>query len=213
MPEMLAGDIMMEIQYAHKYENDYGERVPCYEDQTVTRKEFLKEITDIHSTRFYFASSLVRSGNWFRWPHHVLLLDCDSTGSMLAACNTLAEYQIGYALIQSSPSHYWLVVDKVGKYDDLTDFAKRIPGVDDKYLKFANNHNKFYLRISPYLGKIALFQGSDGLKNKKAIAWYNEFEELWNSEEVRQRARAERLVAQIKDGTIFDVAADPEFKL
>lgn len=213
MPEKLAGDAMIEIQYANSYVDSYGARCPCYKDQRTTCNNFFKVITDISSTRFYLASSLIRKGGWFSYPQHILLLDCDSTGAMLAACNTLAEYRIGYTLIQSSPSHYWIIVDKIGKFSDMLHFAKMIPGVDNKYIDYSIIHEKFFLRLSPFEGKMAIFQGPGGLKNPLAITWYNEFERLWGSSEVQQRGRAERLKKQIEDGSIIDAAANPEFQL
>lgn len=206
---------MIEIRYAEKYTNSYGrgETIRAIK----TREQFLKAIVDINSTHYYQVTSVVERSGWFKsWfvvPKQVLLLDCDGTAEMLAACNQLKFLELGYALIQSSPGRYWVVVDKVSDFYTLYNIANCIPGVDDEYMKLAKSHGMFYLRLTPWEGKRPLFEGPEGLSDPLVVEWYNAFEELWNQPEVLQRWRAEVLKKKLKDGTMLDAAADPEFQL
>lgn len=201
----------MELMVSQSYECSYGEQHETTR-HLASKEVFLRRVTNIQSADFFVANSVVKR-RWLRKPLHVLLLDCDGTGEMFGAANFLKESGIGYGLIQSSPSHYWLVVDKIGLFPDLLHFAIGIPGVDDKYLKFLDKHKSFYLRVAPLNGKMALFEGSDNLKEPLAKQWYDDFEKLWGLPEVRQRHRAEVIKAKITDGSILDSVADPEFQL
>ncbi len=204
----------MELQVSQTYSDSYGKRSESVR-AVASQDKFLERIIDIHSTEFFIANSVVSvTGKWW-WKKytHVLLLDCDGTGEMLAACNMLASMKIGYGLIQSSPSRYWIVTDKLGTFHDLYLFVHGIPGVDRNYIEMAAKYQRFFLRLVPFGGKMAMFAGSDNLREPLAKQWYDDFELLWNTPQVKQRHRAEILKAKVEDGSIIAAAADPEFQL
>lgn len=202
---------MLEIQYANTYSDSYGSKYEKVRKVT-SRAAFFRDITNINNPSFFLANSIVKR-RWFRRCLHVLLLDCDGTAEMLAAANTLATEKIGYSLIQSSPSRYWIVADKVGTFIDLCIYANGIPGVDPKFIQSSAKYNRFFLRLTPIHGKMPIFQGKESLTDPLVCAWYDEFERLWRSEPVNRRSRAEVLLKQMRDGSIYDTAADPEFEL
>ncbi len=205
---------MLQIQYSIVYTSGYSE----YERlrSVADRKAFAREVTNLNVPRFFVVNSIIESTGWWLWKResHVLLLDCDGTGEMLAACNMLkGTLKVGYALIQSSPSKYWIVVDKVGSFPELIDFTNGIPGVDERFIKKAIEFGRFFLRATPVDGKLALFEDPTGLTIPAVRDWYLEFERLWKLPEVQQRYRAEILKIQVKDGSILTAVADPEFQL
>lgn len=205
---------MIQIQYSVTYTSGYSEGEQIRGVASIDT--YRKEILNVTMERFFIVNSIIHSTGWWLWKRdtHVLLLDCDGTGEMLAACNMLkATLNTGYALIQSSPSKYWIVVDKVGEFLSLVEFANQIPGVDPKFVQKALEFGRFFLRATPLGGKQALFEDPSGLTNPLVRDWYLEFEKLWRLPEVGQRYRAEVLKAQVADGSILGAAADPTFQL
>lgn len=176
--------------------------------------EYKRMIVDITTNRLLMVNSIMVARWWFKNNTHVLLLDCNGTGEMLAACNMLkTSINVNYALIQSSPSRYWVVVNKAGKFSELIKLANQIPGVDPKFLQKSKAFGRFFLRATPLMGKRALFEDPTGLTDPAILHWYLEFEKLWNLPQVEQRYRAEVLKARVKDGSIFGFAANPGFQL
>lgn len=206
----------MQIQYSVVYSEGAYSSAREEVRTVVSLDSFRKEILNVTMERFFIVNSTLESTGrlWWKKHSHVLLLDCDGTDEMLAACNMLkATLNTGYALIQSSPSRYWIVVDKVGEFLPLVDFANQIPGVDPKFMSKAVEFGRFFLRATPLKGKRALFEDPSGLTDPRVRNWYLEFEKLWNLPEVQQRYRAEILKTLVAEGQMIDAAADPEFQL
>lgn len=186
----------------------------------VSVEDYLKLVRIAGDSYYIFGSEVVTPNRWQRWvlgrkSEHVMLLDCDGTQEMLAAAHTLATRGIAYVTVQSSPGRYWLVVDRVGPYVDLALEAQTIPGVDQDYIKVLCRTGLLALRVVPEGGKVALFPdgGAKHFTNPLARQWYDDFKWLWDRPEVRERAHTERVRKALQDGTIADLAADPEFVL
>ncbi len=208
---------MFELFYEKQVESGYSTRTTL---RPLTIEGYKRRIVDLTDhTYFGVTTRVVRPWRWWR-TLHILALDCDGTNEMLAAAHLLKEAGLGYALIQSSPSHYWLLVDRVDTLPILLALAKSIVGVDSGYLRFVGYNRCFYLRAGPYQGveKIAnisppLFSAADSLTNQLVIDWYRTFEALWRLPEVVARYRAEVLQRQVTDSTIMSSVADPTFEL
>lgn len=181
-----------------------------YKRHRTTTKQFIHQITNLNSN--YFAANSIIKKHWFRPNTQILLLDCDTTEKMLAACNTLHSLNIPYAITQSSPGKYWIITNKIGPFKELHDLAKSIPGIDRDYLNNCIKWGTFALRLTPIDGKQAIFPNSHHLTGP-ALKWYNEFKALWESEPMTRRYRAEILKQKLNNGTILEAAANPEFRL
>ena len=186
----------------------------------LTLESYLQQLRIAGDGYLIYDSEVVTPNWWQRRvcghkAQHVMLLDCDGTKEMLAAAHTLATRGMAYVTIQSSPSRYWIVVDKVGYYVDLALEAQTIPGVDQDYIKVLCRTGFFALRVVPEAGKMALFPegGAGHFKNPLARQWYDDFKWFWDRPEMKERAHTERVRKSLEDGTIADLAADPEFIL
>lgn len=198
----------MIIEAVDTWVDDYS-MTHCVARNPVSTEKFLEQL---HGHGHFVVNSIISKG-WFGRRTHVLLLDCDGTAQMLGACHWLAAGGIGYGLIQSSPSRYWVVVDKIGRFSDLHYFAVGIPGVDKDFLDQAYKHDRFFLRACPSLGRMAIFEDADKLTASLAKKWYLDFRTIWEAPEMKRRHLAELMKLKIDDGSIFSEAANPEFQL
>ncbi len=150
-----------------------------------------------------------------RYDTHLMVLDCDSTDQMLIAARTLKIKNVGYALVQSSsnPPHYWIITDYVGSFFEVLHMCKSIPGVDSSWIRFSEEMGLFCLRGMALPNKVPVFQNGDGLKNPIAIDVFNEFRDLYEYPEVKQRLDAEILKNHVAMGTVSSLIQDPDFEL
>jgi len=185
------------------------------------RQRYLDLISRIGSNWFIAVTSQVRR-RWFRANEHVMVLDCDSSEAMLGTCHYLATHNINYALIQSSPSRYWVVCDRVAPFSEVIRMTYRIPGVDQNYLQMASATRFFSIRAVPWKPltitnkrdvSLPIFSKPDSLQNPLVRSWYCDFEQLWLEPEVQERYRSEMIMARINSGQILCDAQDPEFVL
>ena len=105
-----------------------------------------------------FMSTKISRG-WFRSNWHVMALDCDAFADMQMAGRTLKEDDISHIVIESTPGKYWILANKVGKFQDVYRYARSVPGVDRQYLRFTRDNREFHLRAYPKRGYIPVVRG------------------------------------------------------
>ena len=131
----------MEYLISEVRDRDYGSSIVR---TIVSFDEYLAVIEDITRGHCGYVNAIVkRQTPWpLRWfsafrcsyDVYVMVLDCDGTDEMLAACHMLAFDNLNYALVQSSPSHYWIITDYVDTLERVIAKMQTIPGVDQNLL-------------------------------------------------------------------------------
>lgn len=207
--QFITGNNMLHFYKEEKTSNGYG--ATHTKRKKIDFDQYLIQVTDVYGADYFCVDTIIDAPIFGRTAH-LLVLDCDGTGEMLAATNTLATRNIGYALIQSSPSKYWIVTDVIDSFPNIYRVLKSIPGIDRNHIKFAEEHKQLFIRAYPR-GFKPLFPDVHTLKTDKVIEWYTQFEKLWDRPELVNRCDAERLKAQLEDGSILAAAANPEFQL
>jgi len=147
---------------------------------------------------------------------HALILDCDCDGSMMAACHWIkTEMKLGYTVIISSPNHYWIVVDMVGSWSKIHTAMTLIPGVDKRYTQLSDKRRCSYIRAVPKANCVPKFQQDclEQLRHPLAREWLWKYKSYIESEDFRKICKAVRLRQAVEDGTISELAANPEFAM
>lgn len=143
----------------------------------------------------------------------VMALDCDGTDEMLAVCHALKSYhKLNYAVIISSPNHYWVVVDKVGEVYELTRLMDVLPGVDANFIDCCKSRDFVVLRAMPKTA-MPTFPDNVELKNELVLEWYTKFKEYWQSEDAAHCLRLSQLYKAIKEKKVAEMASSPNFAI
>lgn len=190
--------------------------------EQISALDYLESMANIQSKDYLFISANIeRIAMWplsifrrfNRMDRYLMVLDCDGTDEMLAACHTLKHDKLNYALIQSTPSHYWIVTDYIDSFTNVFKLAKTIPGVDPKYLDFCDKNSMFTIRGMPKNGHIPQFQDSKSLKTEKAAWWFEAAYELYQHPATQRRTMTDKLQHHIADKSMAVLASDPTFEL
>lgn len=145
--------------------------------------------------------------------NHVMTLDCDSTDEMLAVCHVLKSYYgLNYAVVISSPNHYWVIADKCDSTSELLKMMEIIPGIDSRYVDCIRNRREIVLRGMPK-DSMPTFPDSVEFKDERVATWYKAFKDTWNSEEMKHILRLKQLVKAIKEKKVAELAASPSFAI
>jgi hypothetical protein len=149
---------------------------------------------------------------------HVLVLDCDSDGELLAAKHWVkTELKAETVVIESSPGHYWVVVDIIDEFRNIIYMMAEIPGVDSQFVDFCRRRKNIYIRIVPKsYGCNAYrprFPETHDLTNEGVIKWYEELKSWFCSEDFDKMFKAGRLRLAIENGDMHKFAADPAFAI
>jgi len=80
---------------------------------------------------------------------HLLSLDCDSATRLSQAHAFLNEQKIAHTVFRSSPDHFWILCNVIGRFKKVKKFMDRIPGVDQEYVGFTEDRGMFVLRAFP----------------------------------------------------------------
>jgi hypothetical protein len=75
------------------------------------------------------------------------VIDCDSEEDMLKCACWLDENRLECVLYQSSPGHYWLIVDCWCPVSEALQIAYNAPGIDEDYVKCCLEFKKFAVRV------------------------------------------------------------------
>lgn len=141
----------------------------------------------------------------------VLTLDCDGTDEMLAVCHVLKSYHgLNYAVVVSSPNHYWVIADKVGTASELLHMMEIMPGVDPRYVDCIRNKRDIVLRGFPK-ECMPIFPDSVEFTDDRAARWYAAFKDIWQSEDMKHILRLKQLFKAIKEKKVATLAASPSF--
>lgn len=141
----------------------------------------------------------------------VMTLDCDGTDEMLAVSHVLKSYYgLNYAVVVSSPNHYWVIVDKIDLAPNLVKMMEIIPGIDPRYIDVIKKRWEIVLRGMPR-ETMPIFPDSVEFKDERVTQWYTAFKDAWQSEEMRHILRLKQLVKAIKEKNVAALAASPSF--
>ncbi len=181
-----------------------------------------------HSTNYKFANSTpsnfyhtmlseVKHGyasvsTQLSWRKHALMIDCDDNESMIAAAHwikTIMEQP--YVLVESSPESYWIILAQAYTLKDARTIAREIPGNDEKYLNFMHAGMPV-VRALPKKGIYPVFPNGDQLSAPVA-KWYNQLIAWYNSKALQTIVYRMSMVEHLKNGTISQIAANPQFNV
>lgn len=136
-------------------------------------------------------------------------LDCDDLQSALAAINYLEKHNIGWARIESSQDHYWIITDYIDTAPKVIDRMKYIAGVDKKFIEVCEKHNSCQFRASPRLNKIPNFESYEihGITDQRVLNWLEEYRILLN--DIRESFDNLNTRAAIDNDEYFTLMAKP----
>lgn len=80
------------------------------------------------------------------------LLDCDSYSALESALSDLRSFNLDYAIIESSPGRYWVLVDKEDNLNGTINFMSTISGTDSLYVKMCRDRKYIGCRSHPKNG-------------------------------------------------------------
>jgi hypothetical protein len=196
----------------------------CYESAvvkiwTVTYNEFLTSINNMAEKPYGSVNTRIVNKSWpilgrFYDPSlWIMVLDCDGTDEMLGAKWMLNQDRIGHALVQSSPSRYWIITDYVDTFDKVLTKMTGFPGQDFRHVAFSKEHRLISIRAIALPGKVPIFMGEDGLTDPRVITFYRTLQTHYEHSDVRRRLMAEMVLQNITNKEMLDMAANPEFQL
>lgn len=114
---------------------------------------------------------------------HLLALDCDSREDVGKAVQDLNVRGIGYALIESSPFHFWIITDFIGSVSECISVMNNITGTHSEYITWARRQGDLFLRAFPRNGfRPILGEISFRLSCGKAFEWFKAFSGYWHSQ-------------------------------
>jgi len=144
------------------------------------------QITNIDEVSIYVTTrvkkSLMSSSNLY-----ILSLDCDSEIDKNKATGYLEDYSISHYVIESSPSHYWIICNFVDSIHQVVEQMKLIPGVDKSYVDIADKRKVLNLRAFPKNGVIPKFTQNipeSTKSNNLYVQWLRDFAHYWISDEM-----------------------------
>lgn len=155
------------------------------------------------------------SSSLFPWKKkHFPVIDCDSTDAVLAATYDLGERGFRYAVIESSNDHFWIIVDFVGSLSKVIKIMEITPGIDSEYVRYCRKRKAIYVRAASTSGRIPSFLESiDPIKNAGIKKWIREFQELYESKEMKDVLRVQMLQKAVADKMVAQFLSDPSIKI
>jgi len=122
---------------------------------------------------------------------YLLLLDVDSVKNCEKTIKWLNSRKIKHIVINSSPSHFWIIGDKIDTVENHTHLMEEIPGIDEKYTRCSRKQGVLLLRGFPKAGFIPKFNNSDRYSGKGLFEkWIIQFKSYWESEDLSEVANA-----------------------
>ncbi len=217
----------IEFVIERSYSIGYGKESSF--NRNINRDKFYRLVGDIFEGRHYVVSSRIINRYLSapidfirRWKccasihdfnDHIMVLGCDGTDEMLGAVAMLIKDNIGYATIQSSPSHYWIITDYIAKFKSVIAKMRSIPGVDLNYIQFAEQHATLYLRAIALPNRVPIFPDTSKLTNPRSIVFYELFRDHFQHPEIDRRLYAEMVFHNITEKKMIEMAANPDFVL
>lgn len=136
----------------------------------------------------------------------VPIVDADSKDHLEKARDYLSLLGIETAVIESSPGHYWIIMDRVRPFSDAINLMKQIPFNDDRYIKLCEScRSMVVLRAFPKNGFIPKVIDSGKLKNEHAMRLVDSVVEHFESKFVEKAAKILSMVPQPAVRTVWHV--------
>jgi hypothetical protein len=147
---------------------------------------------------------------WSEKDLHLLALDIDGQDCTIAAASYLKREDIRYVPVVSSPTHCWLITDFVGTFKEVEWHLSRCPGVDQKFVDISTKRQRLHLRAYSLPGREVEFpEDITELRSPLARKWLTEFRAVHQR---LQGVLANAMLRQaLEDGTMLELAADPNF--
>ncbi len=216
----------MKFGFEQKFDGAYGsthslqylpveQMVSQYLDALVNQKKYIPYI---------FISTVVTDSMWSWKQRHLMVLDCDSTGHMAAACHWLKteEPQIEYEIIESTPGRFWVVTNHLGTWKQVWSVFNHIPGVCNEYRNdYAKKYKRLCIRAFP-----KLVNGKPHTPVFPDQAWDNNFEHstadrtwmlgaqlYFESRHFQKIGKALSLMDKLNKNMMEVLVADPTFQV
>jgi len=139
--------------------------------------------------KVFFTSKIEKYGGSKHTLTHILLLDCDCQYDLENAKQSLSllNPSPGYTIYESTPGHYWVIVDIVSDITVLINLAKKIKGVDPKCISRSESNGVMVLRAITKKGFLpkkvgTIVNPSHHYNDYKK--WVDEFDSYWLEQEV-----------------------------
>lgn len=166
----------------------------------------------LYDSKYASVSTLIQRRKWFRQPSlHLPVIDADSHHDMGRACNVISSDGYGYAIVQSGPKNYWIIINRELKFKDAVKYALQIPGSDPRYLDYTARQKRFHVRAFRRLMDYPKFGNSDSLTGL-AKEWYGQLERHFNELDTMRLARI-HMLALADERQMKTMMADPAFQV
>lgn len=107
----------------------------------------------------HYISSRIEESVFSSHETYLMTVDCD--GDTRPAEKVLLENGIKHSIVQSSPGRHWIFCDFIAPMSSIIPLMKRLPGADEKYIKYAEMQGKLVLRAFPKNGCLPDFSNVD----------------------------------------------------
>lgn len=209
--------LTMQLFIDQKYHSPYGSSI---KRKKISRSDFvdlcLKEsatgivnfmavaTTHVDNKPFDFLHPFSKRSLYF------MGLDCDNYPSALAAINYLENHGIGWARIESSKDHYWILTDYIDTAPKIIEKMKRIVGVDSNFIAICEKFNSCEFRAAPRLYKIPNFETYEihGIEDNRVLQWIEEYHSLLN--DIKEAFQNLMIREAIDNNEFFTLMAEPE---
>jgi len=137
--------------------------------------------------KYAYVTSRVKRGPLPGFDKYLMILDTDGEEDKNKAVAWLDKKGIRSFLINSSPSKYWIICDKIDTVANLTHMMDEIPGVDGRFTDCCRGQGVLVYRGFPKPGFIPRFDDISeftgmGLFEK----WVLNFKEYWETEDMEE---------------------------
>lgn len=210
----------MEFFLDYSWKDDY-----CGDQTGIARVEQCEFYRQIANSKWKYGSvSTVvtqRVPKFLRWCYwlvekfdkHLMVLDCDSTDEMLGVVAMLQYDKIGYAIIQSSPSRYWLITDYINDFTHVILRMQAYPGADKRHIELACRRSLLTVRAISLPNKVPIFPDSHTLTKPLAVKFFDALRVHYEHPAIARKLQALLIADNITDKTMIEMAANPSFVL
>lgn len=139
-----------------------------------------------------------------------LAVDCDSDASAIVAAHCLCMEGIHYVQVESSPGKSWLITDYVGTHSEVQQVLSRTVGADKKFVQKSADTG-INIRATVRLDAVPSFDIglANRLRDERVRHWLQCYHDLINKQD--KILRNLKLTEALRLGTVYDLAADPDF--
>lgn len=141
---------------------------------------------------------------------YMMILQCSSDAHMFVAANYLKVRNIGYCPIKYPQSGYYIITDEVNNIDHIKDLINTIPGVYGDYKHHFMPYIHAYLKG---LESPSFTKDIHTLTNPLVIEWLDAVKAYYSCDDMQKILKIKKMGIALRDGTINDLMANPEFKL